>query len=99
MCAGADFFETFMIGGYYTLPAIVADAYGTREAACLALIESAAQRLSSCTAGIILHHHRVGLQVMSKATSGHHWALVASSSAVGDHTTNLGYGGVHWGAL
>ena len=33
MCAGAEFFETFTIGVYYTLPAIVADAYGTREAA------------------------------------------------------------------
>ena len=33
MCAGAEFFETFTIGGYNTLPAIVADAYGMQEAA------------------------------------------------------------------
>ena len=33
MCAGAGIFETFTIGGYYTLPAIVADAYSTPEAA------------------------------------------------------------------
>ena len=33
MCAGAEFFETFTIGGYYTLPATVTDAYGTWEAA------------------------------------------------------------------
>ena len=33
MCAGAEFFETFTIGVYYTLPAIVADAYSTRKAA------------------------------------------------------------------
>ena len=106
MCAGAEFFRTFTIGGYYTLPAIVADAYGTREAAEAAW-RSLRVPLNDCHraprgAGIILrvlHHHRVGLQVMSKATGGHHWAKVASSSAVGDRTTNLGYGGVHWGAL
>ena len=65
----------------------------------VAFVESAAQRPSSCTAGIVLPHHRVGLQALSKATSGRHWAMLASTSAVGDQTTNLGYGGDHLGAL
>ena len=33
MCSGAEIFETFTIGVYYTLPAIVVDAYSTQEAA------------------------------------------------------------------
>ena len=48
---------------------------------------------------MLLPHHRVGLQALSKASSGHHWAMLASTSAVGEQTTNLGYGGDHLGAL